>query len=107
MLGVTHKRARILGMTLWSREEHNKENSLNWEEVLDPEYGLQQDDWSLSKPTFGEGGHLEVIGWSGKTKGRIKYYILECSVCKKDSELFAMHVCSFIRTSKSTKRMEA
>ena len=44
---------------------------MNLEDVLDPEYGLQQDAWSLSKPTFGEEGQLEVVGWSGKSKGRL------------------------------------
>jgi hypothetical protein len=60
---------------------------LNLEDVLDPEYGLQQDEWSLSKPTFGEEGQLEVVGWSGK-KGSKKLYVLKCSKCSQDSELF-------------------
>lgn len=48
---------------------------MNLEGVLDPEYGLQQDEWSLSKPRFGDEGQLEVIGWSGKYWGK-KLYIL-------------------------------
>lgn len=35
---------------------------MNLEDVIDPEYGLQQDEWSLSKPTFGKENQLEVIG---------------------------------------------
>ena len=60
---------------------------MNLEDVLDPEYGLQQDEWSLSKPTFGDEGQLEVIGWSGKYISA-KYYILKCNKCSKDRELF-------------------
>lgn len=60
---------------------------MNLEDVLDPEYGLQQDEWSLTKPTFGEEGQLQVVGWSGRTH-RQKQYILRCSVCEEQSELF-------------------
>ena len=65
---------------------------MNLEDVLDPEavnsvHSLQQDEWSLSKPRFGEEGQLEVVGWSGK-RGTLKYYILKCSKCSQDSELF-------------------
>lgn len=43
---------------------------------------------------FGEGGHLEVIGWDGvsrntsKTGKGGKRYSIKCSICCKDSELF-------------------
>jgi hypothetical protein len=83
---------------------------LNWEEVLDPEYGLQQDDWSLhggadgGPPVFGESGELKVVGWSGRnkpTKGA-KYYILQCSVCKQDSELFG---AGLFKSTKSNLQM--
>ena len=62
---------------------------MNLEDVIDHEDGLQQDEWSLSKPTFGEHGQVEVIGWSGRSKGGkgAKYYILKCSVCSLDKEL--------------------
>lgn len=58
-------------------------------ELLD-ENELQQDEWSLTAPKFGEEGQLTVVGWSGRNrKGRgNKYYILKCSVCSQDSELF-------------------
>lgn len=58
-------------------------------DLLD-ENGLQQDEWSLTAPRFGEEQQLEVVGWSGKTRGNRgnKYYILKCSVCSVDSELF-------------------
>jgi len=49
---------------------------------------LSQDTWSLTKPTFGEYNQLEVIGWSGRKKSGGKYYILNCSICAQDSELF-------------------
>jgi len=60
---------------------------MNLEDVLDPECGLQQDEWSLTKPRFGEHGQLEVVGWSGRQKS-IKSYILKCSKCSLDGELF-------------------
>ena len=59
---------------------------MNLKDLLD-ESGLQQDEWSLSKPKFGNKGQLEVIGWSGKRRSD-KYYILKCSECCNDPELF-------------------
>jgi hypothetical protein len=66
---------------------------LKWEEVVDPEYGLRQDEWSLhggadgGPPVFGEYGQLKVVGWSGRYKGKDKHYILKCNKCSQDSEL--------------------
>lgn len=37
--------------------------------------------------TFGESGQLEIIGWNSKCH-RSKQYILKCSVCSKDPELY-------------------
>lgn len=75
---------------------------MNLEDVLDPEavnsiHALQQDEWSLSKPRFGEEGQLEVVGWSGKHRNH-KYYILKCSTCLQDSELFGQ---GYFRSIKS------
>lgn len=67
---------------------------MNLEDVIDPEavnsvHALQQDEWSLSKPTFGEEGQLEVVGWSGRRKGSgNKIYILKCNKCSQDTDLF-------------------
>jgi len=47
---------------------------------------LNQDEFSLSSPTFGEEGQLKVVGWFGK-RGSDKYYILHCRVCAEDKEL--------------------
>lgn len=60
---------------------------MNLEDLIDPEYGLQQDEWSLTAPRFGEEGQLQVIGWSGSRQTH-KYYILLCGICSRDSELF-------------------
>lgn len=60
---------------------------MNLEDVLDPEYGLQQDEWSLTKPTFGDEGQLQVIGWSGKNSSH-KWYIVICNKCASDKELY-------------------
>lgn len=46
---------------------------------------MQQDDFCGS--VFGEGGHLTVIGWSGKV-GNNKLYVVKCSTCEQDKELF-------------------
>ena len=61
---------------------------MNLEDLVDPEYGLQQDDWSLSHPHFGEGGRLEVVGWGRKHSNGAKVYVLRCSACSQDCELF-------------------
>ena len=60
---------------------------MNLEDVLDPEYGLQQDDYSLSGVAFGDEGQLQVVGWSGK-QGAIKMYVVKCIKCSQDVELF-------------------
>lgn len=52
----------------------------NVERILD-------DAWSLQKPVFGVIDQLEVCGWANKCGGN-KLYILKCSVCCKDPELF-------------------
>lgn len=48
---------------------------------------LEQDEFSLSRPTFGKDNQLTVIGWKGKLVNT-KYYIVKCSECSKDPELF-------------------
>jgi hypothetical protein len=58
------------------------------EDVLDSETGVLQDEWTLTQPTFGKNGQLGVVGWSGRDKSGNKYYILKCSKCSQDSELF-------------------
>lgn len=61
---------------------------MNFEDVLNDDR-LQQDEWSLTAPTFGDESQLEVIGWSGKQGGKgNKFYILKCSKCNQDKELF-------------------
>jgi len=60
---------------------------LNLEDVLDPEYGLKEDTWSLKRESFGVDGQLQVVGWSGY-QGKKKLYILKCSKCAEDEELF-------------------
>lgn len=50
---------------------------------------LEQDEWSLTRPTFEtpKGGVLTVVGWKGR-KGSHKSYVLKCSLCAEDTELF-------------------
>lgn len=59
---------------------------MNLVDLLD-EKGLQQDEWSLTAPTFGSEGQLTVIGWSGRNWSN-KLYILKCSKCSDDNDLF-------------------
>lgn len=49
--------------------------------------GLQQDDYSQSGITFGSTGQLSIVGHDGG-KSWNKYYILKCSKCSQDSDLF-------------------
>ena len=57
---------------------------MNLEDLVD-ENGLQQDEWSLTNPVFGEEDQLKVVGWSLTKTGK-KYYILKCKRCSQDSE---------------------
>lgn len=62
---------------------------MNLEDLVD-EKGLQQDEWSLTAPTFGDESQISVVGWSGKTKPwcGTKFYIVMCTNCSKDRRLF-------------------
>lgn len=50
---------------------------------------LEQDEWSLSRPTFEtpKGGVLVVVGIGGRRTSH-KLYLLKCSLCGKDKELY-------------------
>lgn len=62
---------------------------MNLEDVVDPEYGLQQDEWSSTIPTFGKDNQLTVVGRSRRDKSSgVKFYILKCDKCSQDTELF-------------------
>lgn len=77
---------------------------MNLEDVIDPKYGLLQDDWSLTHPMFGDKGQLQVIGWSGRL-GKAKYYILTCIVCKEDTDLFGEGFFRSLKTNLSKGKM--
>ena len=53
---------------------------------------LQQDEFSLSGRVFGDKGQLSLLGWKGKevkSTGKLsKTYVVHCSICSKDQELF-------------------
>ena len=61
-------------------------------DLIDLTFGqeLQQDEWSLTAPTFGKKGQLTVVGWSsrGKSGKGHKLYILKCNKCSQESRLF-------------------
>lgn len=59
---------------------------------------LEQDEWSLTRPTFEtpKGGVLTVVGWKGK-RGSLKYYVTTCNICKNDSELFGQACFSILK----------
>jgi hypothetical protein len=58
---------------------------------------LHQDKWSLNTPTFGASGQIRVVGWSHTSSANHKCYVIYCSECAKDPELFAE---GFFRTLK-------
>lgn len=60
---------------------------------------LHQDKWSLNTPTFGTSSQIRVVGWSHTSSTNRKYYIIYCSECAKDTELFAE---GFFRTLKGS-----
>lgn len=61
---------------------------MRFEEIgVKDESELEQDDFSLSRSTFGKDNQLMVIGWTGVLRNH-KYYVVKCSECSKDSELF-------------------
>ncbi|AFU63794.1 hypothetical protein [Salmonella phage SSE121] len=64
---------------------------------------LEQDEWSLSRPTFEtpKGGVLTVVGYNGRYR-REKKYTVHCSECEKDKELFGDGLFSTIRSNLST-----
>ena len=50
---------------------------------------LEQDEWSLTRPTFEtpKGGVATLVGWKGR-QGSAKRYVIHCSLCASDSEVF-------------------
>lgn len=70
---------------------------MDLDQLLD-EYELQQDEWSLTAPTFGKDNQLTVIGWSG-WRSKNKLYILFCDICKEDHELFGEGYFSSVKNS--------
>lgn len=58
---------------------------------------IEQDEWSLTRPTFPtpKGGTLTVVGFVIESK--VKKYVIVCSKCEKDSELFGEGVFPVIK----------
>lgn len=64
---------------------------------------LKQDEWSLTAPTFGKDGQVKVVGWSSRNTRGEKLYIVKCSKCSEDSELFGegyfkIRKCHLVKT---------
>lgn len=61
---------------------------------------LEQDEWSLTRPTFEtpRGGVLTVLGWKGRSYSN-KLYIARCSLCSQDEELFGQGLFSSPKNS--------
>lgn len=57
------------------------------EDLLGGELELKQDDYSASRPIFGNQSQLTVLGWCGWRCQGIKNYIVKCSICSEDTEL--------------------
>jgi hypothetical protein len=60
--------------------------------------GILQDDCAAETSIFGNNGQLKVVGHNG-SKGNKKQYILYCSVCSKDPELFGEGYFSSTKSS--------
>lgn len=60
--------------------------------------GLQQDAYSQSNKVFGKEGQLKIIGWSTRLKSH-KVYLLKCSICAQDSELFGEGYFKSVKSS--------
>lgn len=65
---------------------------------------LQQDEWSLTAPTFGKEGQLQVVGCNGDSR-TFKYYILYCTECSKDVEIFGEGYFKSLKTNLSKGRL--
>ena len=62
---------------------------MNLENIINKDFGLQQDQWTLTNPSFGLDSQLTVIGWSGYYRySTSKLYVVSCSYCSMDSELY-------------------
>jgi len=48
---------------------------------------LKQDAWSSLRLCFGKENQIQVVGWNGLTRNA-KKYLLKCSICSKDPEMF-------------------
>lgn len=59
---------------------------MNLVDLVD-ENGLQQDEWSLTTPRFGNEDQLQVVGHDSG-KGNKKHYILKCIKCSEDVSMF-------------------
>lgn len=61
---------------------------------------LNHDKYSLLRPTFKtpKGGVLTVVGWLGRS-GTHKIYVMECSICKQDPELFGKGLFRSIKSN--------
>lgn len=54
-------------------------------DVIDPNFGLVENKHTGKR--FGKEEQLVIVGWSGRYRSA-KYYILKCSICCNDPELF-------------------
>lgn len=66
---------------------------------------LEQDEWSLIGKTFEtpKGGVLTVVGLLSKDKYSSKTYLVKCSLCAADPELFGDGIFKILRTSVGKK----
>lgn len=60
---------------------------MNLKDLVSPDNELQQDEFSLKNQSFGKDGSLSVIGFV-LTGRRDKSYIIKCTTCSMDAELF-------------------
>lgn len=49
---------------------------------------IHEDNWSATRPKFGLDRQLTVVGWTGFSRAGGKHYIVHCSKCSEDPEMF-------------------
>lgn len=61
---------------------------MNLESIDKLDDKVHEDRWSVKRPKFGVDGQLTVIGWTGHAKAGAKHYIVHCTRCSEDPEMF-------------------
>jgi len=61
---------------------------MNLESINKLDDKVHEDRWSVKRPNFGADCQITVIGWTGHAKAGAKHYIIHCTRCSEDPEMF-------------------